>query len=553
MKNPGRLALTLAAIAFLPAPTLADRALVIGSMPEERRGFFGAEERLDVAAALRAAGFQTVAVPGDDLSEARAALSDLLAVAEEEERIVVYLAGAFLRGDGRNWMTPAESDGSLDLATVEGAALSVETVLAVAGRAPGGAVVALAVAGDGPEPGAGLRQGVAPGAVPQGVTVLRGPAAPVARFVAEDLLVPGQRLATALAAARDISATGFVTDRVPFLPEGQERTAPPAPDRESAERRRWEAARERDEAAAYRDYLDRYPDGLFAADARAALSEIESEPNRAARLAEEDLNLTRDERRQIQRHLTLLDHEPRGIDGIFGPGTRAAISRFQREADLPETGYLSTRQIEVLDRQAARRQAELEAEAERRRLEQERRDRAAWEATGSGADEAGLRTYLQRFPDGQFADIATERLAEIEAVKRDQAAERDRLAWEDASAAGTVASYQTYLRAFPEGAFATEAQARIAALQDDGGADQQRARDAEAALGLNLVTRTLVERRLDQLGLEPGPADGVFDEATRRAIRRFQRNRDVPVTGYLDEATVSRMLSDIGGLLERLR
>ncbi|WP_371059247.1 peptidoglycan-binding domain-containing protein [Rhodosalinus sp. 5P4] len=554
MKTPARLALTLcAALAVLPTLSAADRALVIGAMPEERQGLFGTSSGPDVAAALRAAGFETVAVPGDDLSEARSALSDLLAVADGEERIVIYLSGAFLRDDGRSWMTEAGAEGPLDLVTVEGAALSVETVLAVAGRAPGGAVVALALAGNGPDPGAGLRRGATPGAVPQGVTVLQGPSASVARFVSEDLLVPGQRLATALAAARDVSATGFVTDRVPFLPEGQERAAIPAPDRDATERARWDAARERDDAAAYRDYLDRHPDGRFADAARAAIAEIEAEPDRAARLAEDALNLTRDERRQIQRHLTLLDHEPRGIDGIFGPGTRGAITRFQRDAGLPETGYLSARQIEMLDRQAERRQAELEAEAERRRLEQERRDRAAWEATGSGADEAGLRTYLQRFPDGLFADIATERLADIEAAKRDRAAERDRLAWEEARAAGTVAAYQAYLRAFPDGAFAAEAQARIAALQDDGSARQQQAREAEEALGLNILTRTLVERRLDQLGLEPGPADGVFDEATRRAIRRFQRARDLAVTGYLDEATVSRMLSDVGGLLERLR
>lgn len=554
MTTSGRLALSLgAALAVLPSPILADRAIVIDTIPDGRQAIFGAQDMPDVEAALRQAGFETVAVRGDDLSEARAALSDLLAVAEEEDRIVVYLSGAFLRDDGRTWMTEAGVEGPLDRVTVAGAALSIETVLAVAGRAPGGAVVALAVAGDGPEAGVGLQQGVALGPVPQGVTVLRGPVAPVARFVAEDLLVPGQRLATAVAGARDVSAMGFVTDRVPFLPGGEERTAVSAPDRDDAERARWETARDRDEAEAYRAYLERYPDGRFAADARAALSEIEAEPDRAARLAEEDLALTRDERREIQLHLTLLEHEPRGIDGIFGPGTRAAISRFQREAGLPETGYLSARQIEVLDRQAARRQAELEAEADRRRLEQERRDHAAWDATGSGEDEAGLRSYLQRFPDGQFADVATDRLEDIEAAKRDRAAERDRLAWEEASGAGTVAAYRSYLQAFPDGAFATTAEARISALQDDGSARQEQARDAEAALGLNLVTRTLVERRLDQLGLEPGAADGVFDEATRRAIRRFQRAREVSVTGYLDEATVARMLSDLGGLLERLR
>ncbi|MFT6223098.1 MAG: peptidoglycan hydrolase-like protein with peptidoglycan-binding domain, partial [Paracoccaceae bacterium] len=41
-------------------------------------------------------------------------------------------------------------------------------------------------------------------------------------------------------------------------------------------------------------------------------------------------------------------------------------------------------------------------------------------------------------------------------------------------------------------------------------------------------------------------ADGEFDRDTRKAIRRFQRDRELPVTGFMDEATVVRMLSDAG-------
>lgn len=108
----GRLAVSLgAALAVLPAPILTDRAIVIDTIPDGRQAIFGAQDMPDVGAALPQAGFETVAVRGDDLSEARAAPSDLRAVAQEEDRIVLYLSGGFLRDDGRTRMTEAGSRG----------------------------------------------------------------------------------------------------------------------------------------------------------------------------------------------------------------------------------------------------------------------------------------------------------------------------------------------------------------------------------------------------------------------------------------------------------
>ena len=57
-------------------------------------------------------------------------------------------------------------------------------------------------------------------------------------------------------------------------------------------------------------------------------------------------------------------------------------------------------------------------------------------------------------------------------------------------------------------------------------------------------TRRLIEDRLSKLGLRPGEVDGVFDDRTRRAIRRYQEARNVPVTGYLNQQTVVRIMAD---------
>ena len=156
--------------------------------------------------------------------------------------------------------------------------------------------------------------------------------------------------------------------------------------------------------------------------------------------------MSRDERRAIQRDLTTLGFNTRGIDGLFGPGTRGAIRGWQGRSDLDETGYLTRDQIFQLAGQAARRAAEIEAEERARREAAERADRAYWDGTGAGADEAGLRAYLGRYPDGIFAALARERLAELEAQARLQT---DRDAWRRADARDTARAYRRYLSEFP--------------------------------------------------------------------------------------------------------
>ena len=65
---------------------------------------------------------------------------------------------------------------------------------------------------------------------------------------------------------------------------------------------------------------------------------------------EAELKLGRKKRRQLQRRLTLLGYSTRGVDGIFGPGTRAAISKWQEKSDLPVSGYFSGEQITKLEK-----------------------------------------------------------------------------------------------------------------------------------------------------------------------------------------------------------
>jgi peptidoglycan hydrolase-like protein with peptidoglycan-binding domain len=53
-------------------------------------------------------------------------------------------------------------------------------------------------------------------------------------------------------------------------------------------------------------------------------------------------------RRQIQDALRRVDYYKGPVDGIFGPLTRAAIRRFQREIGADTTGYLTAEEANRL-------------------------------------------------------------------------------------------------------------------------------------------------------------------------------------------------------------
>ena len=65
-------------------------------------------------------------------------------------------------------------------------------------------------------------------------------------------------------------------------------------------------------------------------------------------VVEEGLNLDRSARRQIQQGLTAGGFDPGGVDGLFGPRTRAAIRRWQSSRGARSTGYLDGASVEAL-------------------------------------------------------------------------------------------------------------------------------------------------------------------------------------------------------------
>ncbi len=93
----------------------------------------------------------------------------------------------------------------------------------------------------------------------------------------------------------------------------------------------------------------------------------------AAQRAERALGFDFDQRREIQRRLTLIGFSTRGTDGVLGPRTRAAVGAWQSQHGWPGTGYLDTFQVDALvsesDAAFAKWQAEMAESGDQRRTD----------------------------------------------------------------------------------------------------------------------------------------------------------------------------------------
>lgn len=119
---------------------------------------------------------------------------------------------------------------------------------------------------------------------------------------------------------------------------------------------------------------------------------------------------------------------------------------------------------------------------------------ALWNEAQKGNSREDYQAYLGQYPKGKYVALAKARLKKIDdeaaqqakqerAATAQQAAQQEQGAWDSANSNASEASYQDYLDAYPQGHFATLAQARIAKLKKeaDTAAAQQQRQQAEAA------------------------------------------------------------------------
>lgn len=475
-------------------PAGADTALVVGTVDAAATTSYGAPRYLGTALTpLDQAGFELISALDADAATLRQLVTRLV-TADEQEALVIALSGRFVSHGGLSWFLGRDA-GPQDLGSVSGAGIPVQLLMDIAGASPARAVILLAPEDQGIALGAGLENGLGTLEVPEGVTLATGHPASVARFLRSGLLAPGRPLRDVLAAAPDLTVVALADPFAPFIPAPVVTPVVPAD-----EQAYWDAMSTLDNVFAYRAYLNRYPGGYYAAQAQARIAALEPPaPQLTPEEAENALGLSREQKRDIQRDLAVLGYYNSGIDGLFGPGTRGGIRSWQQANGLQVTGYLDAAQVTRLSDQGDVRREELRAQ-----------DLAYWNQTGQGNDEAGLRAYLGRYPNGQFAQLARQRLDAIEAEQGRQAdiaywnqtgrgqdeaglrayldrypngefsqlarqrlntilAQREGQAWQQAQARDTIAGYRAYLNDYPNGPHAQQAQQRLVQLQQAAG------------------------------------------------------------------------------------
>jgi peptidoglycan hydrolase-like protein with peptidoglycan-binding domain len=536
-----RMALLGSAALWVVPAAATDLALVIVNSDYET-----ATDRTEDAAAaayladaLNARGYEVYEARDARMEDLQPIVAGFAERLGEAERLVIFYAGHTLQEGGRAWAVPVEmaAPGRVEAAF---GALDLTLLLDLAAQVPGRSLVAIGTdeAGfDGLEAALPLAPGIGELAAPQGVALVAGPVAPLVEVLTGAVLVEGATLAEALAEVPEgIAVSGFLSPDA-----GLAMTVGEAPDAETA---LWLEARRANTVERLEAYLAAHPRGRYADEARRLIAAQQAASVDPAEAAEQALALDQATRRRIQQQLTVLGQSTRGIDGIFGPGTRAAITAWQRTAGFEPNGFLDAAQLDRLAAQAATREAELAAEAERTRREEEAADAAFWQATGANGGSADLRAYLSRYPEGIYAAEARAALDRLDQADREAAAAEDRAYWDQVRAADTVEAYRAYLGRYPEGAFAELAEERIADLT---GAPEREeaeraARAAEEALGLNAASRSLIEGQLAAIGYDPGRVDGVFDDDARRAIRQFQSRQGLEVTGYVSQEMMRALI-----------
>lgn len=524
-------AITLSLTAFAGGASATELALIISNsdydhLQGERRI---SRNHRDLVAAFKAQGYEVI--EGVDLTrlEMQALVQRVESVIPEVSGIVVLCSTNTATDGTQTWILPTDIGGDTATEAAFGAP-TLDLFLSLVAKKPGHGSVFLGVADVDTSRRSNLRAGVGDANIPQGVLLVSGPSKRIASLLEDRLLVDSQPLSAGLSDPDGMTVSGFVS---PDNSLAQPPADPSTPTSDwvdfVAEQALWAVADKSGRVEDLEEYLRRFPNGVYAPAARARLDDVDPvvTPPTPAEI-EAALRLSRDERRIIQSNLTLLGFDTRGVDGILGRGSRAAIAGWQDSQRFTATGYLTDLQVSRLHEQSAAERAIQEAA-----------DRRFWNAVGASGHKDDLEAYLDRYPSGLYSDQARALLEEYEVEDRTRL---DNSAWSAAVSRNTAGAYREYLEGFPEGIYASVAKQRIEVLDPDDSRDIEAAKAAEDRLNLNVGTRLLIENRLRSSGFDSGRADGVFDDKTRKAIRKYQKSRGLTETGYIDPSTVRALL-----------
>ncbi len=250
---------------------------------------------------------------------------------------------------------------------------------------------------------------------------------------------------------------------------------------------------------------------------------------------------------KAQTRLVVLGYMDDGMDGIFGTKTEAALKKFQKDEKLPETGRFDDTVLNRLYEKAAAKVAENAPEETAEPTETEETETEAT-VSETGEPKEAVRTEKT--------------VAETDAAKVRKCQEK--------------LIGMGYLKDKADGILGLNTAAALREYQRDQGLPETGILDEETQESLNREAREeykrgdrgdgvkRYQRRLSQAGYLTEDADGVFGEATEKAVKDFQKDNDITVTGRIDAKTQKSLnavslgngelrVGDSGGKVARLQ
>ena len=166
---------------------------------------------------------------------------------------------------------------------------------------------------------------------------------------------------------------------------------------------------------------------------------------------------------------------------------------------------------------------------------------AFWDAIKTSESVADYEAYLTAYPEGRFAILAETRIAGLEARAARLEAEQARAREEEArlaEEARRIAEEEAAREAAEQAARETQ----VAALSEQ--PEIEPAEQDELALGLSRSDRRELQEALTALGFDTRGIDGVFGPGTRNAIKGYQASKGVEQTGFLTASLAGQLIAE---------
>ena len=199
---------------------------------------------------------------------------------------------------------------------------------------------------------------------------------------------------------------------------GADEAAATVEDQRAIELALWDSVKKSTNAAVVKTYVENYPEGTFAALAKARIKKLETG--------------------EAQREEEAAVAQERELWETVKESANPAVLRAYLE-NYPAGTFAALAKVRITELETADAQRDDEAEATR--------EEELWNSVNDSANPEVLRTYLARYPAGAVAELAKVRITELEALKEQELALATSAAAPSSSKSPTPAEWEGAWRA----------------------------------------------------------------------------------------------------------